>query len=67
MHVNYDDLPRVMNVKDIKRFLNIGMRQAYKLAHSGEFKVLQINGRLRIPKSNFLAWFEGNANMEWKQ
>jgi hypothetical protein len=51
MHVNYDDLPRVLEVKDIKRFLKIGIRQAYRLAHSGEFRTLVINGRLKIPKS----------------
>jgi hypothetical protein len=61
MHVNYDDLPRVLEVKDIKRFLKIGIRQAYRLAHSGEFRTLVINGRLKIPKSSFLAWFEGNG------
>jgi hypothetical protein len=43
MDVIYDDLPRVLHVKDIKRFLNIGLQQAYILEHFGESQVLKLN------------------------
>jgi hypothetical protein len=43
MDVIYDDLPRVLHAKDIKRFLTIGLQRAYILAHSGESQVLKLN------------------------
>lgn len=56
---NYDHLPDVLDVKDIKEFLNIGRVQAYELVNSGEFHVIRLNRRIKIPKKAFIEWFEG--------
>lgn len=56
---NYNHLPDVLDVKDIKDFLNIGRVQAYELVNSGEFHVIRLNRRIKIPKKGFIEWFEG--------
>ena len=56
---NYDHLPDVLDVKDIKDFLNIGRVQAYELVNSGQFHVIRLNRRIKIPKKGFIDWFEG--------
>nr|WP_306075108.1 helix-turn-helix domain-containing protein [Neobacillus sp. 179.-C4.2 HS]MDP5195055.1 helix-turn-helix domain-containing protein [Neobacillus sp. 179.-C4.2 HS] len=58
----YCRLPDVLDVKDIKTFLNIGRAQAYELANSGAFHVVRINRRIKIPKQNFVEWFEGRGD-----
>nr|WP_075980810.1 helix-turn-helix domain-containing protein [Bacillus massilionigeriensis] len=57
--MNYDHLPDVLDVKDIIDFLNIGRVQAYDLVNSGEFHVIRLNRRIKIPKRGFIEWFEG--------
>ncbi|WP_390622402.1 hypothetical protein [Bacillus massilinigeriensis] len=33
--------------------------QAYDLVNSGEFHVIRLNRRIKIPKRGFIEWFEG--------
>ncbi|MCM3364739.1 helix-turn-helix domain-containing protein [Niallia sp. Sow4_A1] len=55
----YQQLPDVLDVSDIKNFLNIGRVQAYELVNSGQFHVIRLNRRIKVPKSAFIKWFEG--------
>ncbi|EST56672.1 DNA-binding protein [Brevibacillus panacihumi W25] len=54
-----DDLPEVLEVKHIQQFLGIGQVQAYDLANSGQFHVVRVGRRIKIPKKSFLEWFYG--------
>jgi predicted DNA-binding transcriptional regulator AlpA len=51
------DLPEVLNVKDIQKFLGIGRSQAYQLVRSNAFHVVTVGKRILIPKDSFLGWF----------
>ncbi|GKU80151.1 helix-turn-helix domain-containing protein [Paenibacillus sp. L3-i20] len=46
-------------VSDIQRKLGIGINQAYKLAHSGEFHIVRIGKKIKIPRESFDNWFNG--------
>jgi hypothetical protein len=58
----YKDLPEILDVDDIKNFLNIGLRQAYELVNSGEFHVVRINRRIKVSKYILIEWIEGKSN-----
>jgi hypothetical protein len=57
--ISSEELPEVMEVRHIQQFLGIGQVQAYELANSGQFHVVRIGRRIKIPKKSFLKWFEG--------
>jgi hypothetical protein len=54
------DLPEVLEVRHLQNFLGIGRSQAYKLANSNSFHVVNVGKRILIPKNSFLRWFMGN-------
>lgn len=58
--LNMNALADVMEVKDLKNFLGIGINQAYALCHSDAFHVAKIGKkRYLIAKLTFLSWFLG--------
>ena len=59
----FDDLPDVLSVEDIRRFLRIGRVQAYELVNSGRFKVFRTNRRIFILKREFINCIEGGSDM----
>lgn len=48
-----------LEVSDIKQILGCGINQAYKLVNSGEFHVVRIGKKIKIPKDSFYKWFNG--------
>jgi hypothetical protein len=54
-----EDLPPVLEVIDIQRFLKIGKGQAYVLVNSGQFHIVRVGRMIKIPKEAFLKWFFG--------
>lgn len=52
----------VLEVNDIKNILGIGINQAYKLVHSGEFHVVRVGRKIKIPKEAFYKWLNGQGN-----
>lgn len=57
--IYYDDMPDILDVSDIQRFLNIGRKQAYELVNSGAFHVVRVNRRIKVSKKVFVDWLEG--------
>lgn len=57
--VSYDK--RTYRVDEIQDILGIGRDAAYKLCHSGLFRVVKVGKTVRISKKSFDAWLEGNA------
>ncbi|WP_018756908.1 helix-turn-helix domain-containing protein [Paenibacillus terrigena] len=56
-----EDLPEVMTVADIQKFLGIGKVQAYDLVKSGKFHVVHVGRRIIISRNGFLKWFDGTS------
>lgn len=59
--LNVDDLPPVLKVEDIQRFLTIGRNQAYDLCNSGQFHVVKVGRSIKIPREPFVKWFLGGS------
>ncbi|RNB86107.1 helix-turn-helix domain-containing protein [Brevibacillus panacihumi] len=57
-----DDLPEVLEVQHIQKYLNIGRVQAYELVNSGQFHVVRVGRVIKISKKVFFNWLEGNAD-----
>ena len=53
-----EELPEVMEVKDIQQFLKISRNTAYDLIKRKEFPTIKIGRLLRIRKESFLEWFD---------
>lgn len=49
---------RTYTVDEISEILGIGRTAAYRLVHSGEFKVVRIGTAIRISKESFDAWLD---------
>ncbi|KAF0821509.1 helix-turn-helix domain-containing protein [Cytobacillus firmus] len=56
------EYPDVLNVKDIKEYLNICNDKAYELVHSGQFHIVKVGRRILIYKKVFQDWLEGNIS-----
>ena len=54
-----EDLPEVLSVADIQKFLGVGKVQAYDLVNSGSFHTVRVGKRILIPKEAFIKWFIG--------
>ena len=49
---------RTYTVDEISEILGIGRSAAYRLVHSGGFKVVRIGTAIRISKESFDAWLD---------
>ncbi|TAA73259.1 helix-turn-helix domain-containing protein [Planococcus salinarum] len=48
-----------MDVYHIQEVLGIGRRQAYELVNSEQFHIVRIGKRIKVSKSVFFSWLEG--------
>lgn len=64
MSKTFDELPSVLDMKDLKDFLGISRAGVYNLLHSADFPTLHINSRLLVTKENLRAWMEKNTNKQ---
>lgn len=62
MFKNFDELPSVLDMKELSVFLGISRAGAYNLLHRTDFPTLHINSRLLVTKENLRAWMEKNTN-----
>jgi len=67
MKSQLDNLPEVLEVTDIQKFLEIGRNQAYDLCNSGQFHIVRIGRSIKIPKLSFVNWFLGTNTETEKQ
>ena len=58
---NYDDLPLMLSVPDLKDALGISRAGAYELVRSEGFPALHIGNRILIPKEGLIAWIKDNT------
>lgn len=53
---NTDDLPLVLSVSQVSKFLGIGKNAAYNLIRCGAIKSFRIGHQIRVPKSAILEY-----------
>ena len=64
MKKNIDELPSVLDVKELTAFLGISRAGAYNLLHRVDFPTLHIGSRMMVTKENLLTWMERNTNTQ---
>ena len=62
MYKNYEDLPGVLSVKELKDYLGISRAGAYQLLHREDFPTLHVASRLLVTKDKLLIWMEQNTD-----
>jgi excisionase family DNA binding protein len=50
----------VLDVEDIQSLLGIGRSKAYELVNSGQFHVVRIGRLIKVSRTVFEAWLNGN-------
>lgn len=59
---SFDDLPLTLRVEDLMPILGIGRNTAYGLVRSGKIRSIRIGRKIRIPKSEVLAFLDRDSN-----
>ena len=62
MYNDYEDLPGVLSVKELKDYLGISRAGAYQLLHREDFPTLHVASRLLVAKDKLLIWMEQNTD-----
>ena len=62
MYKNYDDLPGVLSVKELKDYLGISRAGAYQLLHREDFPTLHVASRVLVAKDKLLIWMEQHTD-----
>lgn len=55
----------ILNVKQMAKYLGIGINAAYKLVHQDGFPSLRIGKRIVIPKTQLDKWVEITSELPW--
>jgi predicted DNA-binding transcriptional regulator AlpA len=58
-----EDLPEVLDFKDVMLFLGISRNNAYKLVNGKLFRSVMIGRRIKIPKQSFVRWYMGDIEI----
>ena len=70
MYKDLQDLPAILNIKDISKLLQISEPKAREIVYSDGFPILRraLTGRrLLIPKQGFINWLEEQYQFEDKE
>lgn len=49
-----EELPLILDIKDVAKILGIGKNLAYSLVNNGESKGLRIGTKIRVPKQSLI-------------
>lgn len=49
-----EELPLMLDVKEVAKILGIGKNLAYSLVNSGEIKALRVGTKIRVPKQSLV-------------
>lgn len=53
---NYDDLPLILDVSDIRRIMGISRASAYELVHTPGFPAFRRGRLIKVSKIAFFEW-----------
>lgn len=57
-NINWDQIPVILNVKQLARVMNLGTNSTYELVHSKGFPSIRIGRQLKIPRDQFRKWLD---------
>ncbi len=55
---NYDELPLMLNAKNLTEVLGISIASAYELMHEKDFPSFRVGIRMFINRDKFIAWVD---------
>ncbi|MEA4816459.1 MAG: helix-turn-helix domain-containing protein [Lachnospiraceae bacterium] len=58
----FEELPDVMNVKQLAVALHLSRAGAYNLLNSPDFPTLKVGGRKLVMKNDLLEWLKNHTN-----
>ena len=65
---NYDDLPLVLDVSDIRSIMGISRVSAYELVHTPGFPAFRSGRLIKVSKKAFFDWMaKGAGNVQEQQ
>ena len=56
-----EQLPCMLNAKDVERYMRISRAEAYKQMHSEGFPLIRIGKRMIVPRDKFLEWVDNQT------
>ena len=59
---SFEDLPVMLNVKDIINILGLSTAKTYTLIKTEEFPKMKLGKRLIVPKDRFIEWINTNTH-----
>ncbi len=62
--MNFDDMPDIMSVEDLKKLFGIGINKAYEITRYKGFPALKIGRKIIIPKKQLEQWLENQTIMQ---
>ncbi|WP_425622940.1 helix-turn-helix domain-containing protein [Brevibacillus borstelensis] len=57
-YLSKNDLPMVLTIPEVARFLRIGESTAYELAQNPNFPAVRIGRVVRVGRDELIAWWE---------
>ena len=62
-----DELPMVLNVREMAAVLGIGLAHAYEVVRQEGFPSITLGERIVIPRDRFLRWMEAEVDKKLKK
>ena len=56
-----DQLPCMLNAKDVEGYMRISRAEAYEQMHSEGFPLIRIGKRMLAPRDKFLEWVDNQT------
>ena len=56
-----EQLPCMLNAKDVERYMRISRAEAYEQMHSEGFPLIRIGKRMLTPRDKFLEWVDNQT------
>lgn len=58
---NPEELPMVLNVREVSDYIGLAMANAYELTKRADFPAFRIGKRVFVPRDQFLAWIDNQV------
>ncbi len=62
-----DELPLILNVKDVMSILRISKTNTYALFNRSDFPTINIGRRKMVSKEKFLKWLDSQTNVTFSR
>ena len=60
-YLSAEELPMILNVKEVSDFIGLGMSQTYDLIRRIDFPAFKIGNRIFVPRDKFLDWIDNQS------